>query len=278
MNQEPIVVREYGSAGPYVIVVHGGPGAPGHMAPVARELANEFRVLEPLQRESGRGPLTVASHLADLHDVVTSLNAAGVCLVGSSWGAMLALAYAASHPQDVQGVVAIGCGTFDAESRKRFKQIVDERTDPDLRARLSRLESSIPDANARLEAKAALLLPVYSYDVAAADLDLSSADARSNRETWSDMVRLQEEGVYPYALRSIEAPVLMLHGSVDPHPGRLIHRSLLPHVRRLEYHEWAECGHYPWLERSVREAFYERLKSWLRTRSSADVWSAGLSD
>ena len=41
--------RVYGD-GPYdVAVVHGGPGIPGAMAPVARELAADRGVLEPLQ-------------------------------------------------------------------------------------------------------------------------------------------------------------------------------------------------------------------------------------
>ena len=30
------------AAGPEVVVLHGGPGAPGHMAPVAKALADSF--------------------------------------------------------------------------------------------------------------------------------------------------------------------------------------------------------------------------------------------
>ena len=41
--------RKYGSAPFNVAVVHGGPGAPGEMAPVARELSSFRGVLEPLQ-------------------------------------------------------------------------------------------------------------------------------------------------------------------------------------------------------------------------------------
>jgi len=43
-------VREYGKSGPLVIVLHGGPGAAGEMAPVAGALADSFRVLEPFER------------------------------------------------------------------------------------------------------------------------------------------------------------------------------------------------------------------------------------
>ena len=92
-----IHIRRYGTAGPEVVVLHGGPGAPGHMAPVAKALADSFRVLEPFQRSSGSERLTVAHHIADLHEVVqSSCESAQPALVGSSWGAMLALCYAAS--------------------------------------------------------------------------------------------------------------------------------------------------------------------------------------
>jgi hypothetical protein len=46
-------VREYGDTGPRVIVLHGGPGAAGHMVPIARGLSGSYRVIEPLQRGSG---------------------------------------------------------------------------------------------------------------------------------------------------------------------------------------------------------------------------------
>jgi len=40
-------MRTYGISGPIVIVLHGGPGAAGYLAPLARGLAESFRVLEP---------------------------------------------------------------------------------------------------------------------------------------------------------------------------------------------------------------------------------------
>ncbi len=77
------------------------------------------------------------------------------------------------------------------------------------------------------------------------------------------MVRLQAESVYPAAFAAIDAPVLMLHGAVDPHPGRMIRASLEPHLPQLEYREWKRCGHYPWLEKAVREEFFAVLREWL---------------
>src|SRR5262245_66229133 len=113
-----LFVRIYGSSGPPVIVLHGGPGAAGHMAPVARGLADLYRVIEPFQRGSGRERLTVARHVADLHEVMTVCAEGGrPALLGASWGAMLALAYAAAHPASTGPLVLAGCGPFDPVAR-----------------------------------------------------------------------------------------------------------------------------------------------------------------
>src|SRR5216684_3410965 len=111
-------VRSYGSSGPQVIVVHGGPGACGSMAPIARALADSFRVLEPFQ--SGVAS-TVAGHVADLHEVVESCSdSVAPALVGHSWGAMLSLAYAAAHPDKFGPIALICSGTFDLPSRDQL--------------------------------------------------------------------------------------------------------------------------------------------------------------
>ena len=55
----------------------------------------------------------------------------------------------------------------------------------------------------------------------------------------------------------------MLHGAADPHPGLMIRASLEPYLPQLEYHEWERCGHYPWLERAVRDEFFSVLRAWL---------------
>lgn len=51
-------VRKYSNSPYGVAVLHGGPGAPGYMAPVARELAKTIGVIEPIQtRDSADGQI-----------------------------------------------------------------------------------------------------------------------------------------------------------------------------------------------------------------------------
>lgn len=65
-----LTVRRHGSAGPTVIVLHGGPAAAGSAEPLARGLAGAFRILEPWQRAGGEEPLTVQLHVSDLHELI----------------------------------------------------------------------------------------------------------------------------------------------------------------------------------------------------------------
>lgn len=270
-------VRQYGTAGPWLIAVHGGPGAMGSMAPVARGLAGRFRVLEPWQRRGGPEPLTVARHVADLHRVIRSRCAGRrPALVGHSWGAMLVLAYAAAHPRAAGPLVLAGCGTFDPAARVRLRDARQARMGAGMRAEMARLEDAIADPDRRLCALGRLMMALDSYDLASTETGLEVCDAAANRESWADMLRLQEQGVYPALFALIRSPVLMVHGAGDPHPGRMIRDGLAPYLPQLEYHEWACCGHYPWLERAVGDAFFRRVGGWLERRMrSAPAGNAG---
>jgi pimeloyl-ACP methyl ester carboxylesterase len=212
--------------------------------------------------------VTVATHVGDLADLVEERELERPALVGHSWGAMLALAFAAEYPELVGPIVLVGCGTFDDASRERFHEAVSVRLGP-LRARIDALEREIADPDERIRAQGSLLLPAYSHEPVATGIVSARCDAKGYRETWSDMLRLQEEGTYPAAFSAIESPVLMIHGAQDPHPGAMIRASLAPHVPGLEYIELERCGHYPWLERHAREPFLRILGDWLERHAGA---------
>jgi pimeloyl-ACP methyl ester carboxylesterase len=256
--------RTYGSNGTTVVLLHGGPGAPGYVAPIARALADTFRVLEPFQRGSGSEALTVARHVLDLHEVIAEhCPGERPALVGSSWGAMLALAFAAAHPQQAGPIVLIGCGAFTPSSRILLQETLASRMDSAMSDRLEQVSAAAASDNERLVGLRKLLLPLYAWDPITTDLEYADCDALAYEQSLRDMYRLQNQGVYPAAFASIQSPVLMLHGSYDPYPGAEIYESLRPHLPLTEYRELENCGHYPWIERGVREEFFGTLKAWL---------------
>jgi len=232
------------------------------MAPVARGLADLYRVIEPFQRASGSERLTVARHVADLHEVI-AVCAQGCrpALLGASWGAMLALAYAAAHADSTGPLVLVGCGTFDPATRAAMERTIAQRMNDDVRARLRRADELDPDA--RLKASVAATALIYSYEPMTFPHEDDEVDARAQAETWDDMLRLQTDGVYPAAFAAIKVPALMVHGTFDPHPGRLTMQTLRPYLPQLEYRELERCGHYPWLERAASDAFFTLVREWL---------------
>ena len=107
-------VKEYGSAtGIPVIFLHGGPGS-GCRAETLCQLFDlkRFRVFAPDQRGAGESrpkselKLNTTQHL--IEDIELIRQQAGVekwLVVGGSWGALLAVAYAQRHPQSVSAMV-----------------------------------------------------------------------------------------------------------------------------------------------------------------------------
>ena len=259
-----IKVRQYGDSGGFVILLHGGPAAPGYMKPVAEKLADRFRVVEPFQRGSNDVPLTVAQHIQDLKGVVERYcGDEKPVVIGHSWGAMLALAWAAEHLDTAKALMLIGCGTFDAASRERMQIIREQRMDAAFRQRLDELPNKYSNQNVRLGILGSMYQQLDSVNLVDVKNDLHKCDAKAHDETWGDMLRLMSDGVYPQAFSEIKIPVLMLHGEDDPHPGSMIRDALKSFLPQLEYHTWSNCGHYPWLETAAIKDFFRKLTDWL---------------
>jgi len=265
-----IEIRQYGKSGPQVILLHGGPAAPGYMKPVAEQLATQFRVIEPFQRGSSAEELTVARHVRDLQDVIEKHCGTNKPLVvGHSWGAMLALAWAAEHSDAAKAIVLVGCGTFDTASRQQMETIREKRMDANFHQRTAQLDRKYPDPDVRLAVLGSMYQQLDSVDLIEVKNDLHQCDAAAHEQTWADMIRLQDAGVYPKAFAAIKVPVLMLHGDDDPHPGAMIRDCLRVYLPQMEYHAWPACGHYPWLEKAAREDFYHTLINWLLRQPAA---------
>ncbi len=263
-NLQPVPVKHHGPIGRPVVVVHGGPGAPGSAGLLAEALADPFHILEPWQRTSSDAPLTVARHIEDLAEVISrELPGETPALVGASWGAMLALAYTSVQPDCVSALALVGCGTFDRVARAQLTSTLADRTTKPLKDQIARLVTTVPDENDRASQVHVLSDPLYTYDRAVRE-PMVSVDLKGHTESWSDMIRLQDAGVYPAAFAAIRCPVLMLHGSYDPHPGALIRDGLSEFVPQLEYCELDRCGHSPWVEAHARDRFLSLLRTWLQ--------------
>ncbi|MHC4152935.1 MAG: alpha/beta fold hydrolase [Planctomycetota bacterium] len=100
-----------------IAVVHGGPGAAGEMAPVARELSSGWGVMEPIQ--------TAASLEGQVEELKTVLENNGdlpVTLVGFSWGAWLSFIVAARYPAIIKKLILVGSGPYEEKYAARIQE------------------------------------------------------------------------------------------------------------------------------------------------------------
>ena len=108
-----LAIREYGRADGYpAVFLHGGPGSGCRNTLCDFFDMEKFRIIAPDQRGAGdstpHGCLeqNTTRHLVD--DLELIRKHSGVerwLVVGASWGALLAIAYAESYPESVSGIV-----------------------------------------------------------------------------------------------------------------------------------------------------------------------------
>ncbi|VWC48956.1 prolyl aminopeptidase [Burkholderia lata] len=111
-----IAYREIGNpCGRPVVVLHGGPGSGSRPGNAPWFDLTRWRIIFVDQRGAGistpRGSTrhnNTAKLIGDLEALRRQLGIERWCVVGGSWGAALALAYAGQHPEHVLGVVLRG--------------------------------------------------------------------------------------------------------------------------------------------------------------------------
>jgi pimeloyl-ACP methyl ester carboxylesterase len=105
-----LAVRDWGGAGPTLLLIHGVFGSAEYFDGIAGELANGARVIGYDLRGHGRsdsGDPTLDSHVADLFGIIEALDLDAVVAVGVSFGGYVALRAAAERPELFASVVNV---------------------------------------------------------------------------------------------------------------------------------------------------------------------------
>lgn len=261
MNLRPTRPRRRGRPPFRTVLVHGGPGAPGSLAAVARELSDTFGVLEPWQTAR-----TVAGQVEELTGQVEHWADPPVTLVGHSWGAWLSVLVAGQHPEQVRRVVLVGSAPFRTryldELRQRRRQHLTKGQWDELERLGRRMSDPGKRANRwalhRLGELAGIadsysLIPEFRSEVL--------VDPVTFRAVWPEAETMRRSGSLARALRRVRAPVTVLHGKDDPHPVRGVVKPLRDAGLRVRVVLLDRCGHEPWRERYGRRPFFEALRS-----------------
>jgi proline iminopeptidase len=247
--------------GPEVVVLlHGGPGAShDYLRPQLDALAapGRRRLFYYDQRGGGRSPLapgrpwgTAADHVADLESVRAHLGVDRMMLVGHSWGALLALLYAAEHARQVSRMVLISPAPAKADERDEgLRRFAAASARPEVAALRARLPN---DKRGRF---AVAVAGWFADPRRAVELTPFVVRQAAEETVWRSL------GAYDVRPRVAQLALraLVIHGTADPIPVQSARRTAF--AINAEYLELEGVGHVPYIE--ARERLLDAVRRFL---------------
>ncbi|MGW1339731.1 alpha/beta fold hydrolase [Kribbella sp. NPDC002412] len=256
------------SAAP-VVILHGGPGLWDDYAVLA-EMLDDLTVVHRFdQRGCGRsGPSdvqTMARLAQDIDELRAYWGHEKIVVVGHSFGATLALVYAASYPSSVAGVVYLdGVGVGDW--RTAYDVTQRRRMTPEQQARLEALGAADRSADEEIEFRVlswftdhadASRAMEWALESASVDLPINFA---ANNALGAEIKSWPADYVAGLAA-GLPMHVTYIHGDGDPRPASAV-QDLAAHTPRHTFHLIPGAGHSPWREQPdlVREVLRTALR------------------
>jgi pimeloyl-ACP methyl ester carboxylesterase len=252
-------LRTYGRA-PYTIaVVHGGPGAPGEMAPVAKQLSAHCGVLEPFQAAP-----TLIGQAEELYRILENYGRPPMTVVGFSWGAWVSYICTSLHPNVVKKLILISCGPFEEKDVPSIMETRLSRLSENEKMKLHSIQKALhdralPDKSTVFARFGELMFKADSYDPLPYENNVIQFDYLLFQQVWQDASELRNNGELLEYGKRIQCPVVAIHGEYDPHPALAVKNSLSGVCRDFRFILLKKCGHYPWMEKLAEKKFYDIL-------------------
>lgn len=244
-----------------VIVVHGGPGMDHvYLRPGMDALATTHRVIFYDQRGAGRTEgeansrtITLDLFMADISALADSLRLGRFTMVGHSFGGLVAMHYAARHPERLRALVLMNT----VEPGRKYTipmtdMLMKRRTAAD-QAETQRLMQS--DAMKRQDTSAVNAMLRLSFRSLFADrtradqlrLSLDPRTVKNMANVATNLIRsMGTFDFWPVAAR-ITVPTLIIQGVEDAMPLQML-RELQQAISGSELVLVNDAGHFPYIE------------------------------
>lgn len=250
----------YGSSPHNVVVLHGGPGASGEVAPIAVELQDQFGILEPLPKGS-----TIDEQVSEIAEMIRKLCEPPVYMIGHSWGAILALMFAAEHPELVRKLILISCGPleegWDEEIiETRFSRLYDRNVKEIILLVDIISEKKPGNRQAAYELLQEKLIETDAYAPIPQGKNRIGCDLDAHKTLWGEALEMRESGALADIVGMVECPVFAIHGEYDPNPHQSSSNLISATVDDFTVEVLNRCGHRPWIEEHAHRHFYALLR------------------
>jgi pimeloyl-ACP methyl ester carboxylesterase len=251
-------VRIYG-AEPYdLVLVHGGPGAPGSLASIARRLSISFGVLEPFILS-----LTVNEQIEELHTIVLKNSTVPLFFIGHSWGGWLCFMYAARYPELVKKVILIGAPPFEERyvpliNETRLSRLKEEEIN-EFKKIVQELDNPVPGTESVSPGFLNLLFKTDIFEAITNETIDSKFYPLVYKSISQEASLIRRSGKLKEYGKDITCQVVGIHGDYDPHPAEGVRFPLSEILPAFRFCLIERCGHYPWQERYGKDILYKIL-------------------
>lgn len=244
-----------------ILVVHGGPGMDHtYLLPGMTGLSWTHPLILYDQRGSGRTEGVVDSStvsfdrfLDDIDVIRDSLRLGKMVLLGHSWGGLLAMRYAARHPERLRALILMNTVEPGQRYQARARAATQQRLVTDSAA-IGRLMRS--DALRRRDTSAVNALLRLMFRTSFADtLRAQFLQIRLDPRTAQNMGKVASLVMGPLGaydmwnvVASIRVPTLIVHGTADPMPLDMP-RELARTIPGAQLVVLEDVGHFPYIEK-----------------------------
>jgi len=266
--------------GPVVIFLSGGPGdGATYLRPLAEPVSREWRCVVPDLRGTGGSrliaadaPLTIDALFEDLDRLRLEAGVDCVALVGHSFGATLALLYAAARPGAVSGAALVGLGPLDDAAADQARTRLVAALSPDRRTGWATARSRRRAAFERGDAEAFRHAFLAQMEIAmpafVVDVDAGRRLIEARRQAFDHNPAVHAALVADLAsvdqwaaVDRLRTPVLVLYGEQDFEP--IAQAELIAErAGQVDVLVLPGAAHLPWIDRPA--AVTDALLTFLR--------------
>jgi proline iminopeptidase len=274
VNGTELFYRVIGEGDPLVIA-HGGPGMDqNYLLPQMEELATRHRLIFYDQRGTGgsspeidSSTITIEKFVDDLNEIRKAFNIEKMNLLGHSWGGLLSMYYATTHPDKMKTLILANTMPATSEFWAPFAENISRNRKPADNLALSEIKASEQfTANARdvLKKYYEIYFRSYFHDQSlSSSMNLDQTETTwANGDTvynllWED--RLEAFNIYDQ-LAAVRCPTLIVHGDFDPVPleyAQEIHET----IENSKLVILENSGHFSYIETPAK--FYSVVTDFL---------------
>lgn len=264
-----------------IIMIHGGPGLGfGYLLPQMLELSANHELIFYDQRGSGKSlntpineqTINMRRFVEDLHSLIKGLGYEKVTLLGHSWGGLLAMNYAITHPDQINTMILANPMPANRAEFLKFVNEYDKRT-ADITDQLYEIQDSsqfMAGDPETIKKYYYLIFANYFADpemVNKLSLNLTPLSALNGFKVASIMQKTYLSNQFNLlpSLAKLKIPTLIIYGTSDLTSRNSVEQinSSMPNSQLLLIEE---SGNFAYIEQPI--AFFTIIENFLKENNA----------